>query len=83
MRLGPLHLFSRLNSAGVCVVALHWKNSITWSWALYWQPATEFVRNGFYRCGRLRHGVFGFNSRLGCIHFNTQRPMWRLSQKRA
>jgi hypothetical protein len=85
MQIGPFSFWTPLNSngtptAGFCVAALHWKNSITWSWALYWHPYGHngVTARGFYCWGGLRSGRVGYNSpRLGIIYFAKQRPMWR------
>ena len=83
MTMGPFSFWTNLNSngaaiAGKCLAALHWRRSITWSWALYWWPWESEMKMGLYWHGTLRQGFRGFRIPvLGDIALHTQSPMWR------
>ncbi|SDJ38885.1 hypothetical protein [Pseudomonas abietaniphila] len=52
MKIGPLNLFNRMRGnggsrSGVMVASLHWRNSITWRWALHWQETNKMIPSGF------------------------------------
>ena len=51
MKIGPLNLFNRMRGndgsrSGVMVASFHWRESITWRWALHWRDTNKLIPYG-------------------------------------